>query len=103
MSRTGRITVRAMTVAVALSASSAIAGDGSFRCSSGGGSALVQPGDPADEVIEACGEPLRESKLENKYGATVGWEHVFEIGYGKANRLVRYDASGRVSWIRRID
>ena len=94
--------MRAKFIGVAIAAamtSIAQADDGAFRC----GNSIVDHGDPADEVIEACGEPERSVTLENNYGATVGYRHWIDPGYGKDTRQVTYNEEGRITQILEVD
>ena len=58
-----------------------------MRC----GNDLVREGDHITEVHEKCGEPMRVTELENKYGAKVGWREVYDSARGSRNHQVTYE------------
>jgi len=91
------MTISSMTKAttqaacVALCAVSGVAvAEGTMRC----GNDLVGVDDSRQAIYEACGEPKSVVELENGYGANVGSREVFDVGYGKSDRVVRFNADG---------
>ena len=54
------------------------------------GDARINTGGAMTEVHEACGEPKGRIELVNIEGAIVGWREVYDDGYGKADRSLRY-------------
>lgn len=69
----------------------------SMRC----GNDLILPGDHITEVHEVCGEPVRTTEIENRFGARVGTREVYETGYGRPRHSVTYE-DDRVVAIERI-
>ena len=72
--------------------------DASMRC----GRDLIQQGDSALEVIEACGEPSRELSPYDAYRADINNRWLYEGEHGKADRMVIF-REGRVERIERLD
>jgi len=97
--RTGGCVSATIVLAWGCLAATAQARGESFRCNNG----LVDFGDRMGEVVAACGEPVRKSRLVNRYNAPVGYEHIYDAGYGKAQRQVIYNSDREVTRIRRLD
>ncbi len=70
----------------------------SLRCNGD----LIQPGDGILAVKRACGEPAREQKMENKFGAKIGTALYYEGDYGQSDRKVIL-VDGKVDRIELLD
>jgi hypothetical protein len=71
-----------LTLAAAVTATAGTSGP--LRCNGD----LILQGDSILAVKRACGEPVREQKVENKFGARIGTELYYKGGYGQRDRRV---------------
>lgn len=84
----------ALTVTVTATAGTS----GPLRCNGD----LILRGDSILAVKRACGEPVREQRVENKFGARIGTELYYEGGYGQRDRRVIL-IDGKVERIELLD
>ncbi len=68
----------------------AFASDNQLRC----GNDLVELKEHRSVFHEKCGEPKAVTPLENDYGANKGTRERFDMGYGKDDRIVRFNSNG---------
>lgn len=73
-------------LALAMAFASSTAAASSMRC----GNDLVRKGDHISEVHGKCGPPATSTVLENKYGAAVGKQELYDNVRGSRDRLVTY-------------
>lgn len=84
-----------LVVATAVTATAEAA---SLRCNGD----LILPGDSIMAVKRSCGEPAREERVENKFGAQVGTALYYEGDYGQNDRkVILFD--GKVDRVELLD
>ncbi|WP_290648099.1 DUF2845 domain-containing protein [Aquisalimonas sp.] len=58
-----------------------------MRC----GNDLVRTGDHITGVHDKCGQPIRTTRLVNRFGAVVGWREIYDSARGSRNHQVTYE------------
>lgn len=77
----GKTILAGLVITTAVTATAEAA---SLRCNGD----LILPGDGILAVKRSCGEPAREERVENKFGAQIGTALYYEGDYGQSDRKV---------------